>query len=148
LIEKCSQYPDQKEILLPDPTFFIVKNISREKYKIIDPFKYYNTTQNFLINGKKYEKYNKIPEFEKNDFDTKMMTVYDVEIIDISKYEDKTWFKSYNNDIPNLLNHQSDPIVYYRQSLENLFSHISRKSPRKSPKKSLGKQRSLNMFSV
>ena len=27
LIEKCSQYPDQKEILIPDPTFFIVKNI-------------------------------------------------------------------------------------------------------------------------
>ena len=136
MIEKCSQYPDQKEILLPDPTFFIVKNISREQYKIIDPFDYYNTTQNFSINGKKYQKYNKMPEIEKNDFDTKIGTVYDVEIIDMSKYKDKekSWFKSYN-DVPNLFNNHSEPIVYHSQHLENLFSHMSsKKSPKKSRK--------------
>ena len=144
LIEKCSQYQDQKEILIPDPTFFIVKNISREKYKVINPFAYYKKMETFSINGVEYNKFHFLPEFDKSDFDTKMLTVYDVEIIDISKYKDeKSWFSIYNVP-PNLFEQHSDPILYHRKSLEELFSHMSkiksstsRKSQRRKKRRSL-----------
>jgi ADP-ribosylglycohydrolase len=125
LIEKCSHYPDQKEILIPDPTFFIVKNKSRELYKIIDPFEHYEIGEPFIINNISYKKNNKLQLHEISAKKTKMVTVYDIEVIDISKHinEEKSWFNSYKN----ISMHRSDPVLYRVKSLESLYEYISSK---------------------
>jgi len=144
LIENCSQYQDQREILIPDPTFFIVKKISREKYKIINPFDYYDRMETFIINGVEYSKYNNLPEFKGNVV-TKMLTVYEVEVIDISKYRDenKSWFASYKN-IPSFSRPHSEPIINHRKkSLEDLYSYMSSRKSRRSSSRRRRRSNSL-----
>lgn len=74
LVEKISAYPDQKEILLQDPTFMIVRKVSTEKYKTIPTLERYK--QKFKTNF--------IYDFDPDkdqEYEEKNIKVYDVDVI-------------------------------------------------------------------
>jgi hypothetical protein len=80
LIEGVSQYPDQYELLLPNYTEFKVNKVYRQTYGVvINPMNYYNSTEKFIIGGKEYDRYNKLPD--DMEYTIKNITVYEVETL-------------------------------------------------------------------